>query len=237
MAKAALVTGGAKRLGRALALGLAREGFDLAVHYNSSEAEAKSVAAEIAALGRRCELVRCDLSDPSAGTSMIDKVFDLLPTCELLVNNASIFERRSFDETDERFLDRTLAVNFKAPFFLSQQFVRRCSRGHVINLLDTKVSQNFTPYFAYTLSKKLLAEFTRLAACELAPRIRVNGVCPGAILPAAGQSDESFARLSSRVLLARPGDPDAIVAAVAYLVRNDFVTGECLFVDGGEHLQ
>ena len=104
-------------------------------------------------------------------------------------------------------------------------------------MLDTKISQNFTPYFAYTLSKKVLAEFTRLAACELAPRIRVNGVCPGAILPAAGQSAESFARLSSRVPLARPGNGDAIVAAVVYLVRNDFVTGECLFVDGGEHLQ
>jgi len=237
VAKAALVTGGGKRLGRAIALGLAREGFDLAVHYNASEAHARSAAVEIGDLGRRCELFQCDLADATAARSMIDNVFEAMPACELLINSASIFERRSFDQTDEQFLDRTLAVNFKAPFFLSQQFAKRCDQGHIVNLLDTKVSRNFTPYFAYTLSKKLLAEFTRLAACELAPRIRVNGICPGPILPAAGQSDESFRKLSSRIPMQRPGSPDAIVSAVLYLVGNEFVTGECLFVDGGEHLQ
>jgi len=236
MQGAALVTGAGRRIGRAIAVALAREGLDLAVHCNLSRADAESAAEEVRTLGRRCEVFQCDLADLDAVRDLAEGVFQRLPHWNVLVNNASVFDRRTFAETDEAFFDRTLAINLKAPFFLSRRFAAGCRQGHIINLLDAKIAGCLTSHFLYSLTKKALADFTELAAKALGPGVRVNGVCPGLILPAAGDSPESFRQMALRTPLKRCGSAGNVVEAVLSLLRNDFLTGQCLFVDGGQHL-
>ncbi len=235
--RTALVTGGAKRIGRDICLALARAGYDVAVHYNTSAGPAGELADEIRGLGRRAETFQCDLGDLPALDGLIGAVFDAMDGCDLLVNNASIFPRGEFHQTDAAMLEKVLAVNFKAPFLLIQAFARQGGRGCVVNLLDSRIDRGFTHYFAYSLSKKLLAELTKMTALALAPDIRVNGVCPGLILPAEGQSREDFERMGRNLPSGAVGDPADIARAVLHFVDSAFVTGETLFVDGGEHLR
>ncbi|MFW6066517.1 MAG: SDR family oxidoreductase [Planctomycetota bacterium] len=237
MQPAALVTGGAKRLGRAIALALARDGYDVAVHYNRSAEPAEQLAEEIRRLGRRCETFQCELADAPAVEELAAKVHRAFPGWCVLVNNASLFERGSLAETDEQLFDRLIAVNLKAPLFLSKKFAALRERGQIVNMLDTKVSEDLSSYSAYVITKKALRDLTRLAAKELAPDIRVNGVCPGLILPPPGEDQGYLEKLVSRVALARSGNADDITSAVLYLLHNDYITGQCLFIDGGEHLR
>ncbi|MGC9453256.1 MAG: SDR family oxidoreductase [Phycisphaerae bacterium] len=237
MQPAALVTGGAKRLGRAIALALARDGYDLAVHYNRSAEAAGQLAEEIRQIGRRCETFQCDLADTPAVEELAGRVHDTFPGWSVLVNNASLFERGSLAETDEKLFDRLMAVNLKAPLFLSRKFAALCGRGQIVNMLDTKVCEDLSSYFVYVVTKKALRDVTRLAAKELAPNIRVNGVCPGLILPPPGEDESYLEKLASRVPLKRPGSAEDVVSAVMYLLHNEYVTGHCLFADGGEHLR
>jgi len=234
---AALITGGARRIGRAIVLSLAEKGFDVALHYRSSRSEAEEVAEAIKKIGRQCHLFRCDLNDMKDVSSLIPQVFKRFPDCNLLINNASIFKRARFTETDEPLFDRHFNINFKAPFFLSSDFAKHCSEGQIINILDTKVSRALIEYFVYTLTKKALSEFTRMAAKELGPRIRVNGICPGLILPSSELSEEDFQELGGRIPLQRTGSPESVVSAIHFLLDNTFITGETIFVDGGEHLK
>jgi NAD(P)-dependent dehydrogenase (short-subunit alcohol dehydrogenase family) len=234
--RAALVTGGAKRIGRDIALTLARKGFDIALHFRASGDDAQATADEIRRIGRQCEPLEADLADPAQVQALLPAAMRALPHCNLLVNNASVFDRGEFRDTTEELFERTMNVNFRAPFFLARDFARLCKTGHIINLLDAKIARTSVAYFAYTLSKKALAEFTRMAAKVLAPNIRVNGICPGPMLPPPGQSAESLQKLAATVPLGRVGDPQDIASAVAYLVDNEFITGQWLFVDGGQHL-
>jgi len=237
MAKAALITGGAKRVGKAIALSLAEMGYDIALHYRSSKAGAEGAARTIQEKGVTCRLFRADLGDGKDVAGLVPAVCDAFPDLCLLVNNASIFERARLMDTETDLFDRHFSINYRAPFFLSKDFASRCEAGHIINLLDTKISGNPTAYFAYTLTKKGLAEFTLMAARELGPRIRVNGIAPGLILPSFGMSQVEFERLGEHIPLRETGDPVRIVQAVRFLVENPFVTGEILYVDGGEHLK
>lgn len=234
---AALVTGGAVRIGRAIALALARAGYDIALHYHTSGSEAAEVGRQIEALGRRQRLFPCDLSDTRGARSLIAQVFEGLPRCNVLINNASIFQPVRLMETDERLFERHMNVNFKAPFFLTQEFARHCRSGQVINILDTRVAASDSSHFIYTLSKKALFEFTRMAARELAPGIRVNGVSPGLILPPAGKEAADLDHRAAAIPLQRKGALEDLVAAVLFLLENPFITGDCIFVDGGEHLR
>lgn len=237
MNKAALVTGASKRIGRQIALTLAADGWDIAVHYRGSQKEAMATAQEIRALGRRCELFEADLGDMRQVERLVPAVADAMPGLELLVNNASIFEPASFLETQEAFFDRIFTINFKSCFFLARDFARICRKGQIVNMLDTKIARSASPsYFAYTLGKKALAAFTEMAAKELAPDIRVNGICPGPILPPPGKDSDYLEKFAGRVPLKRIGSPELIVDAILFLVRNSYVTGQWLFVDGGEHL-
>ena len=237
MAGAALVTGGAKRIGRAISLALARKGYDLAVHYHTSAAEAEELATEIRALGRQCELLECDLADREAVAGLMERVLAALPHCDVLVNNASIFPAGDFLGSDDALLDRVFEVNFRAPLSLCRQFAAGRQRGQIINLLDTQITRPFTSHFAYSLSKKALASLTRMAARALAPDIRVNGVCPGLIVPPAGADAAEMDSLAARVPMKRTGSPEAVAAAVISLLEADYVTGQVLFVDGGQHLR
>ena len=233
---AALVTGGARRIGAAISLALARNGYDVALHYLSSVEAAERVADEIEGLGRGCRLFRCDLNDHAATTALMPEVREHFTDLRVLVNNASIFERGMFRQTGPDLFERHFNINFKAPFFLIQAFAEGCPRGQVINVLDTRVNRSDHHHAAYTLSKKALLELTRMAARELGPGIRVNGVSPGMILPPPGGVVDELERRSAALPLQRIGDTDNLTAAVLFLLDNPFVTGECIYVDGGEHL-
>lgn len=233
----ALITGGAKRIGRAIALSLADKGYSIALHYRSSRKEAETVAKEIRQRGALCDLFPCDFNDANDVSFLIPSVFKKFPDLNLLINNASIFKRAHLLETDFDLFDSHVNVNFKAPFFLSRDFAKCCSKGHIINILDTKISSTLVQYCIYTLTKKALFELTRMVAKELGPHIRVNGICPGLILPSSQQSDDAFKKMGLRIPLQRTGAPENVVSAVHFLIENAFITGECIFVDGGEHLK
>ena len=234
---AALVTGGARRIGRAVCLALAGMGYDIALHCNRSGVEAEKTADQVRSLGAKCEIFHADLSRREETLALAGQVKKAFPRLSVLVNNASIFRRGPIRETTDSFLDEHLEVNFIAPFLLTRDFAACTEKGMVINLLDTRIAAAGSVYAAYSLSKKLLAEFTRMAALEFAPSIRVNGVAPGLILEPEGEGPEYLERLARKTPLGRPGSVEAVTGAVRWLVENDFVTGQVLFVDGGEGLR
>lgn len=232
----ALVTGGARRIGRAIALALAEEGYNIALHCNRSKEEAENTAKEINAKGVQCNIYTCDLGQFLSVETMVSQVFKDFPDCTILVNNAAVFERFSFNDTDEAIFDRHFDVNFKAPFFLTQYFARQCKQGQVVNMLDTYTSKHKSPYFAYLLTKKTLHEFTKMAALALGPHIRVNGVAPG-LTELSEDQDPALVRKKEALLpLRQIATLEQIAAAVLQLVNSEYLTGQILRVDGGEHV-
>lgn len=236
MKKAVLFTGAGDRLGKAMALALAGMGYDIAVHYNSSGKGAVKTAEEIRSLGRRCEIFKADLSRIKSIEALTSKVFRAFPYCTILVNNASVFEDTAFRDVTEESFDMEFNINFKAPFFLSQEFSRRKSAEIIVNMLDARVSQTETGHFVYNLSKRALRDFTLMAAKALGPKIRVNGICPGPILPPPGKDRKYLERISKNTPLGKAGNPEFVITALKYILENEYVTGECLYVDGGQHL-
>ena len=181
---AALVTGAAVRIGKAITLDLAEMGYSIALHFNSSRAEAEKLCRSIEALGAACEIFKADLTNPNELENLIPTVKKIFPKLSLLVNNAAVFQKAPLKQTDRKLFDSHFDLNFKAPFFLSSDFARVCKKGQIINILDTRITRNRSSHFAYTLSKKALADFTRLAAAELAPLKNVFAV-GGELLHAA----------------------------------------------------
>lgn len=234
--KAALVTGAARRIGRALAIALAEAGYDIALHFHDSAADAKKTAKEIKKTGRKCKIYSANLSKEKETQGLFTKVLRDFPNLNVLIHNASIFKKANFLNTSSKLLDENFNLHVKTPFFLTQSFAQKCKTGHVITLLDSKICQNQSEYFAYLLSKKTLLEFTQMAALALAPHIRVNAIAPGVILPPAGQSDRDLKKLVQKVPLQKKGSPEAISKALLFLLENNYITGQCLFVDGGFHL-
>jgi NAD(P)-dependent dehydrogenase (short-subunit alcohol dehydrogenase family) len=236
MSKAALITGGGKRLGKAISLSLAERGYDIAIHYNHSDKEAQETADLILEKGRQCEIFQSNLSDISQVRSLIPTVFEVFPQCSILVNSASIFENIGFNDVTEEIFERDFNTNFKAPFFLSQDFSKGNNAELIINMLDMRINKIETEHFTYNLTKKALRDFTLMAAKALGPKIRVNGICPGPILPPPDKDIKYLEQIAKNTPLEKPGNPDYIITAVKYLLDNSFVTGQCLFVDGGQHL-
>lgn len=218
--KAVLVTGAARRLGREIALGLARRGWDVAVHYHHSQTEAQNLKREVEALGVRAEIFSHDMADGAGIPAFFAALHRAMPNLAALVNNASVFERAPFLEAEEASFDSNMDINLKAPVLLTQAFARVVQTGSVVNMLDNKIKQDTHGYFYYLLSKKALAEFTRMAAATL-PNIRVNAVCPGRILPSPGSD--------SREPEATPQD---VVNAVLFLLEDEAQNGQFAFVDG-----
>lgn len=234
--KAALITGGAQRIGKAIALALADRGFDIALHYHRSKTEAAELAHEIRQKGVRCELFSCDLSKVKQVSLLLEKVHRRLRNLNLLINNASIFMPSTLGSSGVRSLDEHWMVNFKAPFILSGEFVRLCRNGQIINLLDTKVVKNKTEYVGYLIAKKALTELTKMSAVAWAPKVRVNGISPGIILPPPNRGKEYIEKRAQNIPLQRSGDAHFIAQTVEFLVDNEFVTGQIICVDGGESL-
>lgn len=235
--KAALVTGGAKRLGSEIALELAASGYDIALHYNNSEKEAEETCDRIRVLGRSCSLFKGDLRDEKFLTELMTAAFSAFPYLNVLVNSASTFKRSDIGKTSAKVFDELVSVNFRAPFILTKEFARFCKKGNIINIIDTKISQVQTAYSAYILSRSAVRDLTRLAAAEFAPSIRCNAVCPGFILPADTDSADYTKRLEARNYLEKRGSVQNITSAVRFLLENDFITGEVIYVDGGENLK
>ena len=231
-----MVTGGAVRIGRELSLNLARKGYCVALHYNSSEEEALATRDLVLGTGASCELFRCDLSSPDDARELVPKVMESFGGLCVLVNNASIFEDVGFRDVTPEFLETDMAVNFKAPFFLSQSFSSETEGGLIVNFLDTRVRKNPVGHFCYNLSKKSLYHLTKMLARELAPDFRVNAVCPGAVLAPPGEGEDYLLKMARGAPMKRPGSIEDIINAFNYLLENDYVTGECLFVDGGMSL-
>jgi pteridine reductase len=236
MRKAALITGGAKRIGRELSLHLAKGGWDIVITYNKSRDDAAKLKAQIIKLGRKAEILKSDFEDISKSSKLAAGAFKKFKTLSLLINNASLFDRAFISETSPELLKKEFSVNFMAPFMISRQFHKLCPGGNIINILDTRIASNRSTYAAYSLSKKVLAEFTKMAAVEFAPKTRVNGIAPGLILAPSGKHSGYLERLALNIPLQRKGSVDNIKLAVDYIIKNEYVTGQILYCDGGEHL-
>lgn len=232
-----IITGGAKRIGATIALHLAQHGYSIALHYNHSRKEAADLAKEIRSLQVRCEIFGADLENAKAVASLIPQIVKKHPDLQCLINNASIFERSTLQAGDLKDFDREFAVNLRAPFILSSHFARSIKEGSIINILDTHVTKDRTIHFSYLLAKKSLGDLTRSAALELAPEIRVNAVAPGLILPPESKGKDYLDRLAKNIPLKRKGEPQNIAQAVQFLIENTYITGQTIFVDGGEHLK
>ncbi|UOD49890.1 SDR family oxidoreductase [Orrella daihaiensis] len=241
----ALVTGGAKRLGRQIALDLARAGWDVAIHYSSSRKEAEHTAAEIQNLGRRTCLIAADLANQVDVNRVIGQCASTLGEPSCLVNNASLFEYDNASSFTYEQLQRHMAINVAAAISLTHALhqLRVESRyafpqpAVAINLLDQKLINPNPDFLSYTLSKAALLEATRLLAQALAPQTRVVGLGPGITLVSGDQTDESFVQAHQQTPLGRSSTPSDIGAAVVYLASAHAITGTTLYVDGGQHLQ
>ncbi len=233
--KSALITGSARRLGRAMALHLASMGYNIALHYHTTEPG--NLPDEIRGLGVRCAKIQCALDDLKAASGLMERAAEAMPSIEILVNNASIFKRSPIGETDDALLNAHLSINLRAPYALSRDFSRIIGRGHIINMIDANVEKNTSAHGAYMLSKKGLLGLTSMAAQEFAPHIRVNAIAPGLILPPEGLGDEYLEEAAKkRVPLRRRGHTEDVLNALEFLVKSEFITGQVLFIDGGEHL-
>jgi NAD(P)-dependent dehydrogenase (short-subunit alcohol dehydrogenase family) len=235
----ALVTGAAQRIGRAIARDLAAHGWAVAVHYNSSAAEADSLVAEIAGAGGRAVALQADLAQEHAVCELVPRAVAALGPLDCLINNASTFQRDDWDSVSRASWDAHMEANLRAPFVLTQAFATQLPEdrdGCVINMLDQRVWTP-TPYFtSYTISKIGLWALTRTLALALAPRVRVNGIGPGPTLPSARQDDAQFNAQWASLPLRRRTTPEDICSAVRFILASPSLTGQMLALDAGQHL-
>jgi pteridine reductase len=235
--KRALVTGGARRLGSAICRALAERGVHLLIHYHASGREAEELARDLSGAGVAVRTIRADLSRREDYESLIVRGVEAAGRLDFLVNNASIFPGGRLDRLSEADLFSNLTVNALAPLVISREFAKQAGEGAVVNLLDTRIVEYDRAHAAYHVSKRVLADFTRMTALEFAPRVRVNAVAPGLILAPAGKEADYFAARVAEVPLGRHGEPEDVARAVVFLLASPFVTGEVLFVDGGQRLK
>jgi NAD(P)-dependent dehydrogenase (short-subunit alcohol dehydrogenase family) len=237
--RAALVTGGARRIGAHLVRALAGRGYAVAIHYRGSAAGAEALAGEIERAGGKAVPVRGDLADPAQIEPLVASAQAAIGPIRVLVNNAATFEPDRAADFSLAGWDRQLAVNLRAPVVLAREFARLLpsdARGLVVNLLDQRIAAPTRSYFSYTMSKLALAAATELLAAALAPRVRVNGIAPGLTLISGDQSPAEFERLIDRTPLGKGSSLEAIAQALVYFLEADVVTGQILFVDGGRRL-
>ena len=236
---AALVTGAARRIGRVLALSCAEAGYDVALHCRVIDDDAESVAAEIRALGRRAALFTRDLRKESETAPLVGEAEAELGPVNLLVNSASGFEDDAFASMNRHSWDLHMETNLRGPLVLAQAFARRITgqrQGLIVNILDQRVLRTQPAFFSYSLSKAALWEATRMMALALAPRVRVNGIGPGPVLPSIHQTPDDFAQEAASTPLARAVDPREIAQALRYLIDAPSVTGQMIAIDSGQHL-
>lgn len=236
----AIVTGGGVRVGRAISLALAEAGAHVYIHYNSSADAARSVRDEIVASGGTAAIGSADLSDPQAAKQLVPDAEAALGPVSILVNNASGFSADNLDTVSLQDLRKAAAVTVESPVMLIQAFVRALPvdlDGSVVNITDARTMHPYKEHLSYMLAKGAVDTLTRTAALELAPRVRVNAVALGVILPPADETEAYAVDLAATLPLGRVGGAAVVADTVVFLCRNDFITGDIIRVDGGAHLQ
>jgi pteridine reductase len=231
----ALVTGGAKRVGRSIALALARQGMRLALHYHSSRSDAEKTLEGVRALSADALLLAADLSDRDAARTLVDRAVTALGGLDLLVLSAANFERIALDAVDDAAWDRSLGLNLASQFAIAQRALPalRAARGSIVFITCSSASTPFRNHLPYVVAKGGLKQLMRVLALEAAPDVRVNAVAPGTVLPPESLDPASVERLAQSVPLRRTGVPDDVAEAVVYLASAPFVTGQEIAVDGG----
>jgi NAD(P)-dependent dehydrogenase (short-subunit alcohol dehydrogenase family) len=237
--RAALVTGGARRIGRAITLALVEAGYAVAVHANNSTADAEAFCADIVAKGGRAAAVGADLANHDQVRGLVPAAAAAVGPLTLLVNNASIFQPDEVGALDRAGFDRHMAINLRAPLFLAEAFAAQAPDGtdaSIVNIVDQRVLKPTPLFFSYALSKNGLFAATHMLAQALAPKLRVNAVGPGPTLPSSRQSPEDFAKQTATLPLGHGPTPEQIAEAVLFLAQAASVTGQTIAVDGGQHL-
>ena len=238
--KTALVTGGGIRLGRAFALALAKEGVNLAVHYNSSSEPAEETVRMAKAHGVDAIAIEADFNTLNSVDTLIPQAIDHFGSVDILINSAAIYIKKTGLETDRETWDKQFRINLQTPFMLTQAFARQLPddrSGRVLNIADAQLIQHQPDHFTYRLTKVALVEMTYLFARELAPRITVNALALGVMLPLAGKEDVDLeAYALKHIPLKRTGSPDIAAENALHLIKSDFTTGALLRVDGGQYL-
>ncbi len=233
----ALVTGGAHRLGRAIAIGLAQKGYAILLHYFQSESKALQTAAELKSLGADVFVKQADLTDERALAALFTEVDSMPYPLQVLVNSAAVMSRGNVQTLEPAEWDTAIALNLRAPFRCSQEAARRMEAGLIVNITDIGAQKVWSGFPAYTVSKAGLEALTRVLARSLAPRVRVNAIAPGFVLPSQEIPDEEWQRLMGRVPLGRPAHPEEVASAIAFLLDNEYITGQTIVIDGGYSLQ
>ncbi len=235
--RTALVTGAARRLGRAVATVLVERGVRVVVHHNHSGEDAAALCDEIRRLGGSAWPVQGDLADAGQPERVFRDAVAQAGAIDILINNASIFERDTIWEATEDSILLNLRIHALAPLTLARQMAGQGGEGHIVNLLDTRMTVYDKEHASYHISKRVLAMLTRMLALELAPKIAVNGIAPGLILPPAGQDETYLQKLVHTNPLHRYGGPADVTDAVLFLLGSRFITGQILYVDGGYHMK
>jgi len=236
--KTALITGAAQRIGKEMALHLAKQSWNLALHYNRSKKEAESLRDYLQAIYPQQEfnIFACELSDEEELELLISRVYKVCGRIDMLINNASVFDPGLLMKTDLHLYNHQMDVNLKAPFVLMRDFAKVCKKGLIVNFLDTRITKFSSTYAAYSLSKVALAHLTQMGALEFGPDIRVNGIAPGATLPPHNGEAGYLENKAAQTPMKQPGGIQPILKSLNYICENNFLTGQILYCDGGEQL-
>ena len=235
--KTALVTGASKRIGREISLELARAGINVVVHYNHSQAAASELCDELINLGVKSWPLQASFDLRPEYETLIDRAFDIGGQLDFLINNASIFPEDNLETLDFESLMNNIQINAWAPFILSKNFNERVTEGKIINLLDSRTDSFDLSHVGYILSKHVLTALTKMMTLQYAPKITVNAIAPGLILPPPGKPQSYLEERVNTVPLKRHGGPEDIAQAVIYLLKTNFITGNVIYIDGGRHLK
>ena len=239
MTKVALITGSALRIGREISNHLAVQGWNLALHYNSSSSEVADFANLLQKNfpDQRFYNFKADLGDINQTSLLINHVIDQFGTLDLLINNASIFEGSTLRASSNELIKQHTVVNYMAPLVLIRDFANISNSGQIINMVDTRISNNKGDFFAYSLSKKVLGELTKMAALELAPNFRVNAIAPGAVMAPIGKDESYLDKIALNTPMKVPTGIIPILKTIDYIIDNQDLTGHIIYCDGGSHLE
>ena len=238
MTKVALITGSAVRIGRAIASHLADNGWNLALHFSTSSIEVSAFEIELKSKysDQQFHAFKIDLGDTDQTEMLIAQVIGQFGSLDLLINNASVFEPASFKNTSSDFLIRNTTVNLVSPYILMRDYANNALCGQIINVVDTRITNDKSDFLAYSLSKKSLWELTKMAALELAPHFRVNAIAPGAVVPPVGKDKSYLEKIALNTPMKTPSSLNSVLKSIDYIIDNQDLTGQLIFCDGGGHL-